>query len=395
MPAYPRCRIVPNDEVGVYHCVARCVRRAFLCGIDSATGHDYEHRKEWIRQRLQQLASIFAIDVCGYAVMSNHLHLVLRARPDLVEDWPDLEIALRWKRLFPPRDPATGEPIEPSECDLNMIVSHPARVLVLREQLSSLSWFMRCLSEPIARRANREDQCTGRFWEGRFKSQALLDEAAVLACSVYVDLNPIRAGVTETPEQSEYTSAFDRIQSRPTTKSSGMSSQEPLSVSLPTQVPTAPCSPLAPPPGDSWLCELTLQEGASASAGANSPAVVDNSRLASTKVTETSCEHQVGPNRAVRASEQGYLPIGLDQYLSLLDWTGRQLRAGSRGTIPAGLAPILERLGIVGCGWVETVRQFGRWFKTAVGRRVSLSHLAARRGKAWLQGQSAAALAFR
>jgi REP element-mobilizing transposase RayT len=394
MPAYPRCQIVTSEEVGVYHCVARCVRRSFLCGVDPTTGHDYEHRKEWIRQRLQQLASIFAIDVCGYAVMSNHLHLVLRARPDLVEDWADAEIALRWKRLFPPRAPVTGEPIEPSECDLNTIVSDPARVVVLREQLSSLSWFMRCLCEAIARRANREDQCSGRFWEGRFKSQALLDEAAILARSVYVDLNPIRAGVAETPKQSEYTSAFDRIQSRPTTRPAA-ASHGPLPASLPTHVPTAPCPPVAPPRADSWLCELSLQEGVSASPDANSPAAVHDSRLASTEATEAPGEHRVGPNRAVRASDQGYLPIRLDQYLSLLDWTGRQLRVGSRGTIPSGLAPILERLGVIGDGWVETVRQFGRWFKTAAGRRASLAHLAVRRGKAWLQGQSAAALAFR
>ena len=89
------------------------------------------------------------------------------------------------------------------------------------------------------------------------------------------------------------------------------------------------------------------------------------------------------------------LPIQLDKYLSLLDWTGRQLRAASQGAIPTQLAPILERLGIVGDGWIETVRQFGRRFKTAVGRPDALAALAARRGKAWLQGSNAAALAFR
>ena len=140
------------------------MRGAFLCGVDPLTKHDYEHRKEWIRERLE-LASVFAIDICGYAVMSNHLHVVLRARPDLVRDWSDEEVALRWTRLCPPRDPATGEKTEPRACDLNMIVSDPARLAVIRQRLSSLSWFMGRLSEPIARRANREDECKGRFWE--------------------------------------------------------------------------------------------------------------------------------------------------------------------------------------------------------------------------------------
>ena len=109
MPAYARSHIVPPDEVGVYHCMARCVRRAFLCGVDPLTNHDYDYRKEWIHERLELLASVFAIDICGYAVMSNHLHVVLRARPDLVRDWSDEEVALHWTRLCPPRDPATEE----------------------------------------------------------------------------------------------------------------------------------------------------------------------------------------------------------------------------------------------------------------------------------------------
>ena len=167
MPAHPRHEIVDHDQIGVYHCVVRCVRRAFLCGVDFASGRNLDHRKAWIRERLQQLASIFGIEVCGYAVMSNHLHVVARIRPDLVQSWTDEEVALRWRRLFPTRDEATGQPTEPQDHDLAMITSNPPRVAEIRDRLSSLSWFMRALNEPIARRANREDQCTGRFLKDR------------------------------------------------------------------------------------------------------------------------------------------------------------------------------------------------------------------------------------
>ena len=74
MPAYARCDIVDEDRVGVYHCIARCVRRAFLCGTDSYTGRDYGHRKAWVLDRLRQLAGLFGVEVCDYAIMSNHLH---------------------------------------------------------------------------------------------------------------------------------------------------------------------------------------------------------------------------------------------------------------------------------------------------------------------------------
>ena len=128
MPTYARSQIVVEDMVGVYHCIARCVRRAFLCGIDPYSGQDYSHRKEWVLDRLRELAGLFAIEVCGYSVMSNHLHLVLRNRPDIAEQWSADEIALRWCRVFPPRDDATGEPGEPGEHDLAMLTANPDRL---------------------------------------------------------------------------------------------------------------------------------------------------------------------------------------------------------------------------------------------------------------------------
>ena len=125
MPASARRQIVHEECVGVYHCIARCVRRAFLCGTDSYSGRDYYHRKAWIIDRLRHLAGLFGIDVCSYAIMSNHLHLMLRNRPDSALLWSDAEVAPRWRKLFPQRDEVTGEPAEPDDNDLAMLMADP------------------------------------------------------------------------------------------------------------------------------------------------------------------------------------------------------------------------------------------------------------------------------
>ncbi|WP_448216871.1 transposase [Endozoicomonas sp. 2B-B] len=194
-----------------YHCIARCVRRAYLCGEDHLTGKNYEHRRQWVVDKLRELVSIFSIEVCAYAVMSNHYHVVLHINQKPAREWTRDEILSRWTRLF------TG-PLLVQRYFAADQLSHSelARldefVEEYRNRLTNISWFMRCLNEYLAREANQEDGCKGRFWEGRFKSQALLDEAALLTCMVYVDLNPLRAEMAETPEGSDYTSIQERIE---------------------------------------------------------------------------------------------------------------------------------------------------------------------------------------
>ena len=206
----PRKALVSLEDTVYYHCVSRCVRKAFLCGVDHYTGQSYEHRRDWVESRLLELAAVFAIDICAYVVMSNHLHLVLRIDVELAKHWSDIEVVTQWQKLFKGdslnHDFVKGEPLESYQ---QSIINK--RVKEYRLRLMDISWFMRALNEPIARRANAEDKCTGRFWEGRFKSQALLDEAAVLACMAYVDLNPIRAKMAATPETSDFTSIKLRI----------------------------------------------------------------------------------------------------------------------------------------------------------------------------------------
>ncbi len=206
----PRKTLISLDDTPYYHCISRCVRRAFLCGDDPVTGKSFEHRRDWVETRLLELAGIFSIDVCAYAVMSNHTHVVLHVDRDMTQEWSLREVVERWHQLFAgtliSQAFLSDKPLhEAQETELSR------QAEVWRKRLMSISWFMRCLNEDIARQANAEDGCTGRFWEGRFKSQALLDEAALLACMAYVDLNPVRAKLATTPEKSKYTSVRKRV----------------------------------------------------------------------------------------------------------------------------------------------------------------------------------------
>lgn len=207
--AHPRRLTVFDDRPGLYHCVTRCVRQAFLCDPPAPCSRDGEARRAWIERRILELAESFAVGIYAWAAMSNHCHIVLLVDPLKPEEWSDEEVAQRWCRInqFPGR-PVRAETRDKRE---RALLENPERLLEIRGRLGSLSWFMRFVNEGVARRANVEDGCKGHFWDGRFKCQNLLDDRAALAAMAYVDLNPVRAGIAEQLEQCDFTSIQWRL----------------------------------------------------------------------------------------------------------------------------------------------------------------------------------------
>ena len=309
--------------------MGQALRRAFLCGNDEFSGQSYEHRKQWVVDKLAELAHVFSIDVCACAIKSNHYHLVLHINQ--LQAWSDNKVIEHWTLLF--KAPLLIDKMKKGE-HLSKAEQKQALELVQewRNRLTDLGWFMRCLNESLARQANAEDNCTGRFWEGRYKSQALLDEQALLTCMSYVDLNPVRAGITPTPESSDYTSIQARIQTyqAPTPEHNQDSSQT-------TQTPVK-------------LIDFNGHE------------------------------HKNQPKG---------IAFSLPDYLELVDWTGRAVRDDKTGAIADNLPPILSRLGIEQKAWLDTINHYDRRFFRAVGTLEKLKQFANRLGQSWLKGQSA------
>ncbi len=332
-----RKHLVDDSAPGCFHCISRCVRRAFLCGDEA------EHRRDWVRDAIRTAAAAFAVDILAYAVMSNHLHLVVRTDPQRVTEWTADTVTRRWA-IAHPRTGTDGNPVAWSEPDLAARAADPAWVAKTRTRLGSLSWFMKSIKERLARRANRADRCTGHFWEGRFQSVPLLDHAAVLACMAYVDLNPIRAAIADRPETSDYTSIQDRIRAR--------------------QAQYRAAALLAHP--DAADLVPSLRHAAESARDAGREAGV-----------------WVAPIERVTA---GHAPasIALDDYLTLVDETGRIIRSGKRGAIPAHLAPILERLDLDLDAWLDLMRSAGSFLGGAFGRAAARAREAIRRGARWI-----------
>jgi REP element-mobilizing transposase RayT len=312
----PRKMLVCVEDTPSYHITSRCVRRSFLCGFDRVTGNDYEHRRLFIEQRIHLLSSIFAIEIAAYSVMSNHIHLVVKLTPDIIEGWSDDEVLQRWTSLY--KGPLLvqrqlkGQKLDSAE-------RHTLTLLInlYRERLANLGWFMKCLNEPIARIANKEDGCTGHFWEARYSSHALLTEAALLSCMAYVDLNPIRAKMDISPETSRHTSVKERI-----TQSLNLADN---------------------------IAKIAQEQG---------------------------LNHFAMPLKALlnfegntTSDKQEGILFSLPDYMELVDTTGRIIREDKRGAIPLHLPPILDRLGIDRKTWIANATSFEKVYQKRFAKK--------------------------
>ena len=329
------------------HCSLRCVRRSFLFGRDPVSGTDYSHRRDWIMIREEQLASLFAIDIEFRSEMRNHLHVVLRTCPRIADRLSSYEVARRWLTITKIAKCQSDAMPVPDPKKVEELAKDKKRIKKLRGRLTDISWFMGILAENIARRANTEDDCRGRFWESRFKCRECADPSAILLCAIYVDLNPMKAGEVDSPETARYTSVFQRLQA---------------------QFQPADAVDRV----DGWMAELTL-----------APENKANEALAYSSRTGR------------RATDMGILPITLEVYVDLLKRTGELLRSGERTTIPHDLAAILERMEVNHEAWLETLENFEELFGQVVGSASSVAQAAEEMGVSRLKGSAAGARVFR
>lgn len=265
--------------------------------------------------------------------MSNHYHVVLFVNSTEAKKWDNKEIIERWRALFP----------NDAEQFINKSLNDAevkAKYELWRTRLMSISWFMRCLNEPIARSSNLEDNCTGRFWEGRFKSQALLDEGAILSAMAYVDLNPIRANQATTLEDSEFTSIQERI------------------VFMSQALAKHPSKDIS-------------------------------------KIKQPRRLMAFVQNESQKNIDEPIIDFKLTDYLKLVDTTGRIIREDNKGAIPEDITPILFRLKLTPKGWLDMVKGLEQDFYHAIGAQDKLMNFGERYSNYAPKGMSAAKHCYR
>ena len=349
MARLSRQEVFAPDEVAIVHVSYSVVRECLLLGTDPLTGKNYDHRKRLMEHLLKRYAASFGIDLLGFAILSNQFHLILRSRPDVVATWKDAEVARRWLLLAPFRKDIEGNPFEPNETDLRRILDDVKKVKATRLRLSDIGWWVRLLCQSLSIRANQEDQESGRFWQSRFRAERILDDSTLVACTAYVDLNPIRAAITDGLETSEVTSAQLRIKSHKATQSA--TGTDRIGRSADKQLRSATKS--GKPAPDRFLAPLWL-----------SP----RQRNGGPVVNRT----------GDRCSDKGFLPLTQEDYLQLLKWTAKQLSQKQPTRTPPRCQEILTSLDLNAETWLPLIKKFGKLFCHVAGRPESIKETRSR-----------------
>lgn len=328
-----RKNLIDLASTSYYHLIARCVRRAYLCGEDKYTGKNFDHRREWLVERLKFLSSVFSIEIAAYAIMSNHYHLVINVNKQQALNWTNEEVINRWYQLYSGHNMVDRYLSGESLGNINLVFFNEI-IAKWRERLYDISWFMKNLNEYIAREANKEDNCTGKYWEGRYKSQALLDQNALLSCMAYVDLNPVRAHVVDTLEDSDFTSIQERIThlksfTKKLAKSGYHIKQKHIS-----QHPEQPTD--LKPFGDNKI------------------------------------NHSI--------------PFALADYLKLLHWSARYIISSKKGDSDKPIPEVLTALNINEVRWLESIRRFRHQYSNFAGSKQCLKQQAAINDVKWYKG---------
>lgn len=322
-----------SGQPGFYHCFGRCVRRAFLCGQDRLSGRDFSHRRRWMVERLALLSSAFAIDVYAYAIMNNHWHVVLFVDPERTQTWSDEDVIARWKSLYRWRHPDAETRLPTPE---QLGAQQLAR---WRERLGDVSWFMKSIHEPLARLSNLEDDCTGHFWDGRFRSTALLDDPAVIAATAYVDLNPIKAGLASSLLGSDHTSIQRRLRQ--------------------------------------FLYALKRLPARDAG---DKPQPADAAQ-GQTPVRPVFSSGAEGLKGSTAQSAGPFPALSLQQYVAIVDETARELVGEAFTKAPAEARTALAGFPVAPPGWQQIVCNFERLFRRAAGATDAIDQFVAKIGR--------------